>query len=628
MTRSHGARSTLAARMLSRWLPVLLGVAASPALATQPAPTLDANAFHPTVAPGDGLMVPSAAAEGTGLFAAVSYARRPLAFRGQAGGVARSQVVFGDLSLLELGAAHPVGPVLLEANLPIATVIRGGGPNLLGIDAAHAPAFGDLRVGARWRAWHRDDRSIGTLDVALRGGWALPTAAASSWLGGSAARFDVAALAAWRMGAWSAALELGALLRPLDAVAIDVVDPASGQPVTGGDGAPLRETALASGSRFVGRLRVAYDLPVASLTVAGEGQLFADLDPDATEGQLLADGALVAEMPLHREAFRLFAAVGGAATRSWGSAQVRAIAGLRFRPDRMPSDRDGDGLDDRDDACPEQAEDKDGFEDADGCPDLDDDGDGVPDTADRCRLEPEDKDGFEDADGCPDLDDDRDGVPDAADRCPRPTLGKDGKPGPSTVEDKDGFEDADGCPDPDNDGDGIPDGDDFCPDARETVNGYEDADGCPDTPPPPLAAIEHGRILLARPIRFEPGTDRVDAEGRTLLGAVATLLRAQKAVTAIEVAVFTDDAGTPEERLARTQSRAEVVKAMLVGSSGLQAHQIKATGMGDAMPLASQDTPENRSRNRRVELRVLAGPEALPPLQPPTPPSTRKRRRR
>ena len=132
------------------------------------------------------------------------------------------------------------------------------------------------------------------------------------------------------------------------------------------------------------------------------------------------------------------------------------------------NDRDGDGVPDSLDACPDEPEDKDGFQDEDGCPDLDNDGDGIPDHEDQCPNDPEDKDGFQDTDGCPEHDNDSDGIPDSLDRCP------------NEAEDKDGFEDDDGCPDPDNDGDGIPDKDDKCPNDPETVNGFEDEDGCPD----------------------------------------------------------------------------------------------------------------------------------------------------
>ena len=67
-----------------------------------------------------------------------------------------------------------------------------------------------------------------------------------------------------------------------------------------------------------------------------------------------------------------------------------------------PVDSDGDGLLDAEDRCPNAAEDVDGFEDGDGCPDPDNDRDGVPDTEDACPLEAEVINGVRDDDGCPD----------------------------------------------------------------------------------------------------------------------------------------------------------------------------------------------------------------------------------
>jgi outer membrane protein OmpA-like peptidoglycan-associated protein len=65
-------------------------------------------------------------------------------------------------------------------------------------------------------------------------------------------------------------------------------------------------------------------------------------------------------------------------------------------------DYDGDGLVGVNDACPRRAEDKDGFEDGDGCPDVDDDEDGIVDAKDKCPREAETLNGTDDADGCPD----------------------------------------------------------------------------------------------------------------------------------------------------------------------------------------------------------------------------------
>ncbi|PJA76266.1 hypothetical protein CO151_03300 [bacterium CG_4_9_14_3_um_filter_65_15] len=166
-------------------------------------------------------------------------------------------------------------------------------------------------------------------------------------------------------------------------------------------------------------------------------------------------------------------------------------------------DRDGDGIADRKDLCPTEAEDRDGFQDGDGCPDFDNDGDGIPDSYDLAPMEPEDFDGFQDDDGAPDYDNDGDGIPDRDDLCPdepenfNGEYDQDGCPDhfadadgdgvedrrdqcPDQAEDMDGHQDDDGCPDPDNDLDGILDADDGCPNEAENYNGVDDEDGCPD----------------------------------------------------------------------------------------------------------------------------------------------------
>jgi OmpA-OmpF porin, OOP family len=65
-------------------------------------------------------------------------------------------------------------------------------------------------------------------------------------------------------------------------------------------------------------------------------------------------------------------------------------------------DEDADRIVDRDDQCRTDAEDRDGFQDEDGCPDPDDDQDRIADEVDRCRGEPETYNGTDDDDGCPD----------------------------------------------------------------------------------------------------------------------------------------------------------------------------------------------------------------------------------
>ena len=61
-----------------------------------------------------------------------------------------------------------------------------------------------------------------------------------------------------------------------------------------------------------------------------------------------------------------------------------------------------DGTPDDADRCPRTAEDRDGFEDEDGCPEPDNDHDGVEDRKDKCPFEAETINGTKDDDGCPD----------------------------------------------------------------------------------------------------------------------------------------------------------------------------------------------------------------------------------
>jgi OOP family OmpA-OmpF porin len=187
-------------------------------------------------------------------------------------------------------------------------------------------------------------------------------------------------------------------------------------------------------------------------------------------------------------------------------------AGLLFRLGQLKkqevpefSDRDGDGVPDHLDECPDEA----GPPGLLGCPDRD--GDGVPDKLDNCPDEP----GLPEFQGCPDTD--GDGIPDHEDFCPNDPGPKENNgcpieeepepfeepvPEPARIPDPEPqvsndprFMDSDGdgimdhideCPYepgplstrgcPDRDGDGVPDKDDKCPDLPGSARTF----GCPD----------------------------------------------------------------------------------------------------------------------------------------------------
>ncbi len=273
----------------------------------------------------------------------------------------------------------------------------------------------------------------------------------------------------------------------------------------------------------------------------------------------------------------------------YGAPEWRVFGGVQWAPYVNDPDTDGDGIHDSKDKCPTVPEDKDGFEDDDGCPDLDDDKDGIPDTADKCRLEPEDKDGFEDSDGCPDVDNDKDNIPDSQDKCR------------DIPEDRDGFEDEDGCPDPDNDHDGILDDIDKCIDQPETENGYQDEDGCPDTPP--LARLENCKIVIGEKVYFDTNKATIKPVSFPLLNEVARIIRDNPGIVRVDIEGHTDSDGSVAHNRGLSDRRAKAVRTYLVGQ-GLKAAKLTGKGYGEDMPIAPNVTPEDKEKNRRVEFMV------------------------
>jgi outer membrane protein OmpA-like peptidoglycan-associated protein len=249
-----------------------------------------------------------------------------------------------------------------------------------------------------------------------------------------------------------------------------------------------------------------------------------------------------------------------------------------------PGDSDGDGIVDEFDACPDQTEDFDGFEDDDGCPDYDNDFDGIPDIEDTCPLGAEDYDGFVDSDGCPDPDNDLDGILDINDDCP------------DEAEDKDGFLDDDGCPDIDNDGDGILDIDDECPNKPETFNGFEDQDGCPDQ----INVLSIEKITLTAKDIFYSNTATIKPEGISKLNeALEVILHEPNSKWRIEGHM--DSQGSEQFIRQISYDRAAAVLEFFT-SYGISSDRFSIYGMSDDFPIANNTNEEGREKNRRIEI--------------------------
>lgn len=249
-----------------------------------------------------------------------------------------------------------------------------------------------------------------------------------------------------------------------------------------------------------------------------------------------------------------------------------------------PDDRDGDGIPDNEDQCPDDPEDFDGFEDEDGCPDLDNDQDGIPDHQDRCPNIP----GVPENDGCPMLDTDGDGILDINDQCP------------NEAEDFDGHEDEDGCPDPDNDGDGIADVIDECPSEPETYNGYKDEDGCPDEKP--RAQIDGDKITLNEKVFFKTAKSDILPQSYPLLNDVANILTENPKIE-IRIEGHTDSRGSDSYNQKLSEQRAASVRTYLL-EQGIESNRMQSVGYGEQRPIEDNNTEAGRAANRRVEIHI------------------------
>ena len=241
------------------------------------------------------------------------------------------------------------------------------------------------------------------------------------------------------------------------------------------------------------------------------------------------------------------------------------------------------------------------------------------DEQDKCIDTPEDKDGFEDTDGCPEPDNDVDGIFDTEDGCP------------NIPEDKDGFEDDDGCPDDDNDHDGVLDADDTCPTEPETLNGVNDRDGCPDEG---LIVMHDDRIVLEERVLFDTLRARVKSSAQPVLEAIVELWKQHPEWMKVRIEGHADIRGDAAANQALSERRAANVRANLI-KLGLNPEVITAEGFGATRLVNTGTTEDDHRANRRVEFVVMArygdvGTPDLPvpasstsgPVNPPVPAST------
>lgn len=243
------------------------------------------------------------------------------------------------------------------------------------------------------------------------------------------------------------------------------------------------------------------------------------------------------------------------------------------------NDRDGDGLTDSVDKCPDEK----GPPSNDGCPKkeeekpkvVDADGDGVPDGEDQCPTTA----GPKANKGCPIVDADGDGVPDAQDACPKVA-------GPA---------DSRGCPD--SDGDGVADDLDVCP----AVPGDKENRGCPRYKQ--VVAKYDEKLEISQKIFFAFDKAVILPKSFDLLDEVARVLSDAPGIK-VRIEGHTDSTGNEKHNQELSENRALAVRDYLI-DKGVEPKRLDARGFGSSEPLDTNATADGREKNRRVEFVIL-----------------------
>ena len=524
----------------------------------------DVENFHP-VSPGDGALL------------SVQSTRQAASGRlamGLSFGVVDDPLVVVDMNddrvadvvsrraSAELSAAYGLGRVEVAAALPFILYQSAEMDAALGLEGAESGGVGDLRVGARSYLVGGAGEGAG-LGASLM--VTMPTAVNAEFGGQAGPTATPLLIADWRSESFVAAANLGGRIRQREELGMDEGALEVGSALIYGGGAGLRAVAAPIPIWLIGELAGevgggdASQLPL-ELRGGLRGDIGGGLSANAGYGRGLVHGY---GAPDHR----LFAAL---SFRPADPEPTRLVTGSAIAAARPPGnpDRDGDGIRNDSDRCPDDGEDFDGYDDKDGCPETDNDADGIADAGDGC---------------------------------------------PNHAEDVDRFQDQDGCPDPDNDMDGIADATDRCPAQAEIINGNQDDDGCPDEGKK-LVLIGQSKLEIQDKVYF--ALDKADILPRSdnLLGQIAKTLERHPWIKKVRIEGHTDDVGKDAYNLDLSNRRARSVLDALV-ARGVAADRLESVGYGEQNPIDSNATLEGRAHNRRVEFVITEQEGARPPSE-------------
>jgi outer membrane protein OmpA-like peptidoglycan-associated protein len=529
---------------------------------TPAVPTLSAQHFRPSIDASRLLWTDEATRHEDGLVTGrflFQGMANPLVYRSVDTG--KETVLLSHAVMSDLLVGASLYGVRVGIDLPI--VLASGGA----IDGGGA-GLGDLQLDGRWTALDSQQWPIG---LALSMRVTTPTTTVDAPLGNNGVGWEASAIVDRRFGPLLLAANVGT--RGLPRTELENVtwnDQLSFRTGAGYDITP----DMGLSAELAGH--VAYSAPLANR--AGTPMEW-----------LLGGWGYVAEDVVVR------AGTGTGITPGLGSPDFRAMVGVGYEP-RPSRDTDGDGLFDATDRCPELAEDMDGFQDRDGCPEDDNDGDGFGDLSDPCPNEAEDLDGYLDDDGCPDL---LTLVTVAAH-----ALG--GEPlaaavriaGPTRAEGT-GSVQAELVP-------GVYElvGEhaSYAPAIRSVVvpNGPPMAFGLDFAPSSVVVNRATNRLDLSDSIFFELDTAAIRTVSYPLLDMVARAIYEHEEIVSLRIEGHTDSRGSTRYNQRLSDMRAEAVRGYLI-SAGIDPARVRSLGFGERYPREDREDEKAWAANRRVD---------------------------
>ncbi len=507
------------------------------------------------------------------LLVLADWSHKPLVLYDEDGN--EQKAIIEDQFYLDAGASLNLFERLrLSALMPFVLTSKGSEVLVDGttFDGTQLNALGDLRLGADVRLFgvYRDPVSL-----ALGGQVFVPTGDPEAFTGDDGVRLRPRLMVAGEIAPFVYSAELGFQYRAQH-------DGFAG--TSTGDEAFF---AAAAGLRVAeGRLLIGPEAFGSTVLQGGD-----EFERRTTPIEIVFGGHFRTEAGLS-----LGLGVGPGLTRGIGAPEVRGLFSLGITPpiDRAPPpppaepDSDGDGILDRDDACPNEPGPASDDPAKHGCPPPPDrDGDGFVDSEDACPDEPGVASDDPDKRGCPVHDRDSDGIVDADDACPDEAGEASDDPSKN------------GCPPPaDRDGDGIADADDACPDQAGPPNGIPEKNGCP------RVLLKDKEIVILERVEFDTAKATIRPESESLLEAVADVLKEHPELERVAVDGHTDNRGAPAFNRNLSKRRAASVVDWLV-EHGIERGRLESRGFGPDKPLDTNDTEEGRQNNRRVEFQIL-----------------------